>query len=143
MLVDAQNLFSDAQAITASAASTNLLDLGIARSLGDGERLYVVCLVDTAFTDSGSDSTVAVTIETDDNADFSSATTAQTLGTFAALSAAGSVLIVPIAAFATEERYVRLYYTLANGSLTTGAITAFITHDVQRYTAYADGFTIS
>lgn len=143
MLVDAQQLFSDAQAITATAASTNLIDLGIARSLGTGERLYLVCLVDTAFTDAGSDSTVVVTIETDTAEGFGSATTVQTIGTFLALAAAGTMLIVPVAKFATDERYVRLMYTVANGNLTTGAITSFLTHDVQDVVDYASGYTIS
>lgn len=39
MYVDAQNQYSNAQAVTASAASTNLIDHGQARDLGTGEVL--------------------------------------------------------------------------------------------------------
>lgn len=143
MYVDAQNLFSDAQAITATAASDNLIDFGSARDIAVGRELYVVIIVDTAFTDAGSDSTVAVTIETDDNAAFSSATTIQTIGTFAALSAAGTRLIARLQPEAGWEQYVRLQYTVANGNLTTGALTAFLALDIQAFTAYPIGYTVS
>jgi len=143
MYVDAQNLFSDAQAITASAASTNLIDFGSARDIGVGQELYLVVIVDVAFTDAGSDSTVTVTIETDDNVGFASAATAQSLGTFAALSAAGSRLIARVQPEAAWEQYVRAYYTVANGNLTTGSLTAFLTTDIQAWTAYPIGYTVS
>ena len=52
MYVDAQLLFSDAQAVTAAAASTNSIDLGAVRDIGTGEELYVVCVCDVAMKDS-------------------------------------------------------------------------------------------
>ena len=143
MLVDAQNLFSDEQAITAAAASENLIDLGEARDIGTGENLFVVLVVDTTLDDSGDDSTVAVTLQTDDNSDFSSPTTSQTLFTIAATAAAGTKYIARIQPDAVNERYARLYYTPANGNLSAGAVTAFITHDIDKYVAYADNITIS
>jgi hypothetical protein len=143
MYLDAQNLFSDAQAITASAASTNLIDFGSARDIGVGRELYLVVVVDTTFTDAGSDSTVTVTLETDDNEAFSSATAVQTIGTFAALTAAGSRLVARLQPDAGWEQYVRAYYTVANGNLTTGALTAFLTTDIQAWTAYPIGYTVS
>lgn len=143
MYVDAQNLFSDAQAITATAASTNLIDFGSVRDIGVGRELYLIIIVDTAFTDSGSDSTIAVTIETDDNTGFSSASTIQTIGTFAALSAAGTRLVARLQPDAGWERYVRLKYTTANGDLSTGALTAFLALDLQAFTAYPIGYTVS
>lgn len=144
MILDAHNLFSDAQAVTASAASTNIIDLGAVRDLGTGENLYIVVLVDTAFTDSGSDSTIAVTVETDDNEAFSSPSLSRmALGTFAALSAAGSRFVARLQPERINERYMRVYYTAANGNLTTGAFTAFLTKDIYAYTSYADAITIS
>lgn len=143
MYVDAQNLFSDAQAITASAVSTNIIDLGSARDIGVGRELYLVVLVDTAFTDAGSDSTVQVDIQTDDNAAFASATTLKTVGTFAALSAVGSRLIERLNPDLAWEQYIRLNYTVANGNLTTGSLTAFLTVDVHAWTAYPIGYTVS
>jgi len=141
--IDAQYRFSNAQAITASAASTNLVDLMAVRNLGDGRPLWLIVTCTVPMTDASSDSTVAVTVETDDAAAFGSATTAQTVGTFAATSAAGTRFQVRLSPFATAERFVRLQYTVANGNLTTGSFTAFLTTDPDRWTAYPDGLTIS
>lgn len=143
MLIDRQFRFSSAQAITASAASTDLVDLTAIRDLGPGTPLWVVVLCTVAMTDTGSNSTLAVTLETDTAAAFSSATTAQTIGTFAALSAAGTVFTVPLAPFSTDERFLRVYYTTANGDLSAGSFTAFITTDPHNVTQYANGYTIS
>jgi len=144
MILDAQALFSDSQAITATAVSTNAYDLKkVSQDVGTGERLYLYVTVVTAFTDSGSDSTVAVTLVTDDNSSLSSATAVQTLGTFAALSAVGSKLVVPIASNLTLEQYIGLNYTLANGNLTTGAVTAGIVTEADLYKVYPKGYTIS
>lgn len=143
MIHDAQGLFSDAQAITAAAASTNYIDLGAARDIGVGQELYIVAQVDVAFTDGSSDSTLTVTIESDDNSSFSSATVVQTVGTFAALSAAGARLVARVQSFTTPERYIRVYYTPNNGNLTTGSVTAFLANGVDSIRTYADNTTIS
>ena len=143
MIMDAHNLYSDAQAVTAAAASTNLIDHGAARDIGTGEDLYVVLVVDVALTDSGSDSTVAVTLQTDDNASFSSATTGQTLFTVAATAAAGTRYYAKVAPGALNERYSRLYYTPANGNLTTGSFTAGVVNSIEKINIFADNITIS
>lgn len=143
MIIDAHNLFSEAQAVTAAAASTNYIDLGIARDIGVGEDLYVVVVCTVAMTDSGSDSTLAVALETDDNSSFSSATASQSIGTFAATSAAGTRLVAKLQPDKVDERYIRLYYTPANGNLSTGSFTAFLCKDIDAYTSYADAITIS
>lgn len=46
MFLDAQNLFSDAQAVTTDATGTNVIDLSVDRSLGNGEPMAVVFVVD-------------------------------------------------------------------------------------------------
>lgn len=53
MITDAQLLFSDQQADVRNAAtyvSTNTVDLGVARDIGNGQTLYVEFTVDDAFT---------------------------------------------------------------------------------------------
>lgn len=134
--------YSNAQAVTATAVSEDVIDHRAIRNLGVGEKpLYVVVQVTTAMTDAGSDSTITVTIETDDSDTFGSATVSQTLGTFAALSAVGTRLTVAVAHGALNERYSRLRYTTANGNLTTGSFSAVLTADPQAWTAYADATT--
>lgn len=143
MIFDAQNLFSDAQAITAAAASSNIIDLGVARNIGAGENLFVGVTVDTTFADTGSNSTLTVTLE-GDSTDTFTPDGSQTLFTIPALAAAGSKYFARISPdFASNYRYLRLYYTPNNGDLSAGAVTAFICHgpDLQKH--YAKGYTIS
>jgi len=143
MFLDAQNQFDDNAAHLTTEASDNLIDLGGARDLGVGEEIYFVIQVDTAFTDASSNSTMTITLETDDNAAFSSATTGQTIGTFAALAVAGTRLVAKLQPEVINERFLRVKYTVANGNLSTGKFTAFLTKDLQAYTSYPDGITIS
>jgi hypothetical protein len=48
-ILDRQILFSNEQAITATAASTDVVDLGANRDIGAGEPLYVLVQVMQAF----------------------------------------------------------------------------------------------
>lgn len=143
MILDAQALFSDAQALTSAAASTNLIDMSEARDIGTGRELYVVLVVDVALTDAGSNSTITVDFQTDSVEAFSSPTTAQTLFTVAATAAVGTVYYARLAPGSIDERYGRLYYTMNNGDLTTGTVTAGIVTDIQRYVSYPDNVTIT
>ena len=141
MFQDAQNQYSTAQAVTAAADSTNSIDHQIARDLGTGRDIYIVVVCTVAMTDSGSDSTVDVTIQT--SADNSSFTKAQTIGTFAAVSAAGTGLFAKLQPGVINARYSNVHYAINNGNLTTGSFTAFLTTDIQQYVSYKKGYTIS
>lgn len=143
MYVDALLLLSDAQAVTTSAASEDYLDVGAVRNLGVGEPIYVVVSVDTAMADSGSDATVDVDLYGDSTTSFTP-DGSQRLFRIPAASAAGSVFYAQIAPdFASNYRYLELYYTVNNGPLTAGAFTAFITHDIAKFVAYAKNYNIS
>jgi hypothetical protein len=143
MFMDQDLLFSDAQAVTATAASSNYADLGplfsgnLNRDIGVSE-MYISISVDVAMTDSGSDSTIAVSLETDDNTSFSSAATVATLVTIPAVTAAGTKYFVrlPIATTVPYERYIQLRYTAANGNLTTGSFTAALVKNIDKYVSY-------
>jgi hypothetical protein len=145
MLIDRQLRFSSAQAITATAASTDLIDLATSnRDLGVGTPIWLVVVVTTAFTDTNSDSTITVTVQSDDDVAFGSATTVQTISpVFAALSAVGAIRVVQLHPIPTDERYLRLTYTTTNGDLSAGAFTAFLTNDPHNWVARPDGFVIS
>lgn len=143
-MIDRQYRFSNDQAVTATAASTDYVDLkSTKRNLGDGTPLWIVVLCSLAMTDAGSDSTLAVTLESDDNTAFSSPTTVQTIGTFAALSAAGTRFQQRLQPITTPEQYIQLKYTPANGNLSTGSFSAAITTDPDRWFAYPSGFKVS
>lgn len=143
MKMDGLLLFSDAQAITAAAASTDYLNLKAAIDLGAGNPVYAVTVVDVAFTDGSSNSTLTVDIQTDDATSFASATTAQTLYTIPALAAVGDTFVAPIKPFTTPEQYMRIYYTPNNGDLTTGSVTTFFTTNPQVWRKYAKDYSVS
>ena len=143
MILDAALLFDNNVQHLTTEAGTDYIDFGSNRNMGVGEQLYFFAIVTVAFTDASSNSTMTLSLETDDNTAFSSATTAQTIGTFAALAAIGTRLVSRLDVDKINERYLRLKYTVANGDLSTGKFTAGLVKDVQAFTAYADNITIS
>jgi hypothetical protein len=126
MLLDAQLLFSDGQAVTTTANSTNVIDLLSARDIGAGEDLWLVVVVTEAATAAGA-ATVTFSMETDDNVSFSSATTIYTSPAIAktALTLGARAIGVKVPRY--TERYLRLAYTVGTGPLTAGKFTAGIT----------------
>lgn len=145
MIIDALNLFSNAQTFTTGSengiVSTSSIDLGIAaRDIGAGENLYIVVQVATTFVGTNPNATT-VELLTDDNDGINSGTSIQTLGVIATNSVAGTRIIARIQP-GTFQRYIALQYTAAN-ALSAGAITAFVAKeaDVQSYNA--NGFTIA
>lgn len=143
MYIDAQNLYDSAAAHLTTGGSTNVIDHKVAGDLGVGENLYLVVIVTTAFTDSGSDSTMAVSLDTDNDVAFGSVDNSQVVGTFPALSAVGARLVARVQPEKITSRYSRVSYTVANGNLTTGAFTAFLTHDIDAIKYYANGYNIA
>ena len=145
MLLDKQAYFSDAQTITTGSdsgiASTNYYDFGAVRDIGVGENLFLVVQVDTAMTDASSNSALEVRTEADDNTSFSSAASVL-LHTFPALTAAGTRKVFRVSPEVFNQRYGQLKFTSTNGALSTCAVSAFLTHDADLYTAYADAVTI-
>ncbi len=138
MIFDSTNLFSDAQAVTASAASTNVIDLGatqtpkhaanaLTRDIGKGTPIHLRAQVVTDFATLTS---LTVSIETDDNEGFASAKTViQSAAVVAADLVAGYVFPLVVVPRGTLERYVRLYYTVGGASATAGAVTAGFVFD--------------
>lgn len=148
MYVDSKNEFSDAQAVTSTAISSNVIDLGATNSVKDiglGEPLWLIVLTNTLATDSGSDATLTVTLESATDAGLTSgAVVHHTTGAlpFATFSPAGSVLVAIRLPSADYKRYLGIRYTVASGPLTAGKFDAFLTHDIQKWKAYADNVTI-
>ena len=136
MIIDYNLQLSDAQSVTADAASTNVIDLGADRDIGPGEDMKIVVSFDVAM--GGSSPTLAVSVQTDDNSSFSSASTVQTSRTISA-AAAGDTLVMGLPD--TNERYIRLNYDVG-GSNQTMTVSASIVKDAQQYYAYPDGANV-
>lgn len=144
MILDGQNLYSDAQALTTTAASTNLIDHGADRNLGIGEPMSLVITIDVAADATNSDETYVAQLQTDDNSSFSSATSVGGAITITRGTAAGTKFVMAVPADTTFERYSRVNYTLG-GTTPTVTLTAFLqpSNAIQNEVAYADNITIS
>jgi hypothetical protein len=133
------------QAVTATANSTNVVDLSLARDVGEGENLYVQFTVGTAFTAGGS-ATLTPTIVVSAADSLTTPTTIATAGTIAvATLVAGysfAVRLNPQIA-SLGLRYLGAIYTVATGPMTAGTITADIVTEIQDGKKfYASGFTV-
>lgn len=118
MLTDIQATLSNAQALTATADSTNYYDSGSDYDWSIGQAMGVLVTVDVAADITTGDETYSFAVETDDNTSFSSGTILTTKTVAAANLAAGDKVILPFHGGA--ERYVQVVYTLGG---TTPSIT--------------------
>lgn len=146
-IIDAHNLYSDAQALSATAVSTNIIDHGSARDLGDGEPMCFVVTLDVASDGTTGDETYTVQMQTDDNAAFSSATAVGPAYTIPRSSVAGTNFICPLPPGVAVERFTRLNYTLG-GTTPLATVTSFLQplNMASRLGGpkfYADAITIS
>lgn len=125
MILDANLQFSDAQALTATAASTNSIDLKQDRDVGVGKPLWLV--IQSQAAPGGTSPTIAISLETDDNSSFSSAVVAATSPALTAAEfASGTIYAMPWPR--ENERHNRLKYTLG-GTLPTFTVSAFLTSE--------------
>ena len=145
MYVDSQLQFSDAQAVTAAAASTNYLNLSAVRDVGTGRDLYVVVSVQTTLEDGGSNTGTDVYLRGDSDGSSFTPDGSQLLFSFDDGDVAGTVKFAKIdpGSLATQYQYVQLYFDPQGANLTAGKFDAFITTDIQKYKAYADNRTIT
>lgn len=148
MYNDALLQFSDAQALTATAASTNGIDTAAGvwvqnGQINVGEPMAILIAPTVSADATTGDETYAVSVQTDDNSSFSSPTTLATFTITAANLAVGKLswFGLPMGPY---ERYIRLNYTLG-GTTPTVTLDAFMVpmDNVPKYTFYKSGFTIS
>jgi len=123
MIFDKTNLFSEHQAVTATAVSTNVIDLGVDRDIGKGVPVPVDIRVTETFATLTS---LTVEVQTSEDEAF---TSPETLATTGAIPAAdltvGNVFSVQFMPLGTQ-RYVRLNYVVAGTAATTGTVHAGI-----------------
>lgn len=146
-IIDSHNEFSSAQAVTVTAISTNVIDLGPTnpnpvKDIGVGDPLWLIVRTLQAATDASSDATLAVSLESAENEALSTNPVVHfTTGAlaFAAFSPAGTKLIAIPLPSADYKRYLGVRYTVASGPLTAGTFDAYLTRDPQQWRAYANG----
>lgn len=157
MILDAQLQFSDSQAVTADAVGTNVLDLSIDRSIGNGEPMAVVFTVEVAADQGTGDEDYTFDVEYASNA---AQTTGRQLigrrvfesGTPGApaqnadLLVAGFSIVIPIppTKLSESERYLGIRYDVT-GTTPTITCSAHLMplSMIDATNDYADGFAIT
>lgn len=134
MIMDATLMFSNAQAITADTASTNIIDLGatgtaygaaaaLVRDIGKGLGVPLLVTVTETFNNLTS---MNILIQVDDNSAFLTPTVVFRSPEYllADLAMGKKYLLPDSFPVDTNERYVRLYFDISGTAPTTGKITA-------------------
>lgn len=134
MILSANQLFSDDQAITATAVSTNVIDLGVAgtpydaaaalnQDVGKGAGVPVLIQVTEAFNNLTS---LTITIETSDAAALTSSTVLSSEVIALADLVAGKQTFTQVLPNGVTGRYLGVRYTVTGTAPTTGKVTAGI-----------------
>lgn len=130
-IFDKQELFSDRQAITATAASTNVKDFMASGRWVHGSADFVdekgnssiplgIQVVETFNLLTSLD----IAVQVDDNSGFSSAKTVATVNILLADLVAGKKFPIHTIPWGADEQYMRIYYTVNGTAPTAGKITA-------------------
>lgn len=132
------------QAITGSAASTNIVDLSQARDVGEGTALYAVFTIVEAF-DTLTSLDFAIRINNDEDMTTSPTTLATKNVTLASGGLAlgqRHVLQIPPYMDSNGLQYLGAYYTVNGSNPSTGQIVADIVMNIQDLKHYPDNSTI-
>jgi hypothetical protein len=137
MILDKLLMFSEAQAVTASAASNDVIDLGpidgTRRDIGVGEPLELFVNVNTTATAAGA-ATVNIQLQT--SPDNSTWTTLTSTGDLALSALTSGKRVMSQKVPQGVLRYLRVNYVVGTGPLTAGAFTAGINLDVDNNSPY-------
>ncbi len=157
-LIDYDHLLSDSQAVTTSAVGANVIDLGVARSIGVGEPVAVVISVEVAADQTTGDEDYTFDVEYATDA---AQTTGRELigrrvfesGTPTApaqdadLLVAGFqvVMVIPPTSSDESKRYLGIRYTTAGTSPAITCSAALVPLSMVSATdiSYASGYTIT
>jgi hypothetical protein len=156
MILDAQNMFSDSQAFTATAVGTNVVDLTVDSSVGTGEPVAVMFVVEVAADQTSGDEDYTFDVEYASDA---AQTTGRQLvgrrifesGTPTAPAQDADLLVagfrfyivVPPTDLSESEQYIGIRATLA-GTTPTITVSSYIMPlaDVDSTADYANNYTI-
>lgn len=138
MILDNYTLLSDDQDLSQVAGTyySDVLDLGadgyttsddapsgVSQDLGKGYPVELLCKITEAFA-SGGAATLTVTLQTDDNEAFTSATDLIVSQTFALAALTQGVDLLPQHFPYGCERYIRIRYVIGTATTTAGQVTA-------------------
>ena len=157
MFLDSQNKFSDSQAVTASAVGTNVIDLSVARSIGSGEPMAVMFVVEVAADQTTGDEDYTFDVEY--ATDAAQTTGRQIMGRRifesgtptapaqdADLLVAGFKFYVPVPPVTADEdaQYMGIRYVTAGTTPTITCSSYLVPMSmVDSYADYANGYDIT
>jgi hypothetical protein len=152
MLLDSQLAFSEAQALTATAVSTNVVTLVNPRDMGIGTDLYLMVTGSNTFASAGGTATLVITVQfSNDNVSYSDALSTPVM-TITELNStaqnnqpylANFCLPRPEKGNDTTPLYIRLNYTVGTQNFTVGTVSAYLTIGRDEVVYYPSGYTVT
>jgi len=144
MITDKLLKVSSAQAVTATANSTDVIDLSQNRDVGAGEDVYFHFSVDESVAAAGA-ATVDLQVVVSDAAALTSPVVVACSGSVAkAELVAGKRIALCVSPMieSAGKRYMGVRYVVGTGPLTAGKFTAQVVKDVQDYKVYPVGSVV-
>jgi hypothetical protein len=144
MILDKRTEFASALALNTGAPATfnigDVLDLGSARDIGNGEDLWWYFRMITAAT-SGGAATLNAQLVTDDNAGMASPTVIADSGALAltSLTAGSVVMLIAVPLIRVPERYLGIRQITGTAAFTGGTFSSGLVLDPVKWLAIADG----
>jgi len=154
MILDETLEFADAVSVAASAGTAligDVIDLGVARDIGNGESMYLMIQTTTEIITGGTAGTVKFQLVSDAQAAIATNGTATVhfdTGTFvtddagandAELNVGGTIAFIQIPLEGRAyEQFLGILAITATTTTTAGAINAFLTPDKHGWKSYAD-----
>jgi hypothetical protein len=129
MVIDKQLMFSEAQAVTGSAASQNVINQGAAGDAYD-HPLFLVAQVKQAAAAAGA-ATVNFVLQTDGNEGFTTPRTVYDSGPIPVAELTAKAEPVKVRLPAGLNQFLRGYFVVTTGPLTAGSFNLFLAHDVK------------
>lgn len=140
MFIDAQGTFSKDQALTASAISQNIIDLGVDGNIGVGEPMALVCLFQADLVATG---TYSIILESSSDEAFTSPVELSEIKVDPS-SVEGDKVVMGVPADSRADRFLRVSYVLG-GTSPAMEVSSFLQPQnmVQNNYVFADAITIS
>lgn len=141
MIIDNSLVFSSAQALAVAAGttySTNSVDQDPTTAVAAPVNLdayvapFLFVRVATAFT-SGGAATLQVTLETDNDPAFGTATIVMSSPVYALAALTAKAVLVKNRLPSGLKRYLRVGYVVGTATTTAGACDAMIVHDIDKF----------
>ena len=139
MYIDKNLQVSNEQAVTATAASTDVIDFGQANpNTGLSDHSNMVITVDEAATAAGAATVTFAVQDSADNSTFADVAVTAAIGKATLVAGFQHVIAMPT----KHRRYVRVNYTVATGPLTAGKFSAQVVAGFQQNVPQPDSAKI-